>query len=259
MKKKNDSLSYGPYLRALRLEKDIQLKTVVRKTRISMDYLIALEAENNDELPDEIFIKGFIRSYAAAIDADSDEAVRRYLLQRCEKRQPTKLKQPSILYGAKSWLRLTALAGILVGTIAFSVYAMNLSKSEYGGSQPWHDRLIKLLAFNSNSPSSQVVYDNGTDKHATDISIPQSTNPDDLYKKAVLKIIVNKKTWLRLMTDTIAPKHYKLNGGDRLEFEVIPYMKLAIGCADNVQLLLNDKILNVSDKGDHTLTFKTSL
>ena len=61
------------------------------------------------------------------------------------------------------------------------------------------------------------------------------------------------------MTDTISPKHNKLNGGDWLELEVIPYMKLAIGCADNVQLLLNDKILNVSDKAGHPLTLKTSL
>jgi len=151
MKKKN-SLSYGPYLKAMRLEKDIQLKTVVRKTRIGIDYLIALEDEKTDELPGEVFIKGFIRSYAAAIDADGDEAVRRYLLRCYGKRQPIESKKPPILYGAKSWLRLMTLVGILVGAIAFSVYAMNLSESTSEGSKPWHDMLIKLLAFSSDPP-----------------------------------------------------------------------------------------------------------
>jgi len=259
MKKENNSLSYGPYLRSIRLAKDIQLKTVVRKTRIGMDYLIALEAENRDELPGEIFIKGFIRSYASAIGTDGDEAVRRFLLKCDEKHQPNELKRPRLFHGAKSWLRLTTFVGVLVGTIAFSVYAMNLSDSLYEGSQPWHHRLIKLLPFGGVKPPSQLSLYNGADNQATVIQFPQFTDPDNHCKKAVLKIIIRKKTWLRLMTDTIAPKHYKLNGGDRLELEVIPYMKLAIGCADNVQLLLNDKILDISGKAGHTLTFKTPL
>jgi len=258
MKKKN-SLSYGSYLKAMRLEKDIRLKTVVRKTRIGIDNLIALETENTDELPGEVFIKGFIRSYAAAIDADGDEAVRRYLLRCYGKRQPIELKQPPILYGTKSWLRLMTLVGILVGAIAFSVYAMNLSESVFEGSNPWHDRLIKLLPFSSANRPSQIAYNNSADNEATVLQFPQFTNPDDFHKKAVLKIIVRKKTWLRLMSDTIDPKYYKLNGGDRLELEVIPYMKLAIGCADNVQVLLNDKTLNVSDMASHTLNLKTPL
>jgi len=256
MKKKNNTLSYGPYLRALRLEKDIQLKTVVRKTRISMNYIIALEAEDRDKLPDEVFIKGFIRSYATAIDVDADEAVQRYIPKHA-KRLPTELKQSSILCNAKSWLRLTTLVSILVGAIAFSVYAMNLP--EYEGIQPWHYRLIKLLAFSNDNSISQVVDDNGADKHATDIPIQQFTDLDDLHKKTVLKVLIKKKTWIRLMTDTFSPKHYKLNNGDSLELEVTPYMQLAIGCADNVELLLNDKILNISDKASHTLTFTTPL
>jgi transcriptional regulator with XRE-family HTH domain len=259
MKKKNNSLSYGPYLRALRLEKDIQLKTVVRKTRISMNYIIALEAENRDELPGEVFIKGFIRSYAAAIGTDEDEAVRRYHPEYYEKSKQIESQQSSIFFIAKSWFRLTTLVGVLVGAIAFSVYAMNLSESADKGSQPWHIMLAKSLTFGSDDPLSQVAYNNEADEHVTDIPIPQFTYPEDLRKKTVLKVLIKKKTWIRLITDTLSPKHYKLNGGDYLELEVIPYMRLAIGCADNVELLLNDKILNVSDKASHTLTFKTPL
>ncbi len=258
MKSKN-SLSYGPYLRAIRLKKDIQLKTVARKTRISMDYLIALEAENTDRLPGDIFVKGFIRSYAAAVDADADEAVRRYLFKCHEKSQSVESKQPPILHAAKSWLRLTTLVGILIGAIAFSVYAMNLSESECEGSKPLHYRLVKLLTFDSDKPPSQPPYYNGAINHATVIEFPQFTNQDDLCKRDVLKIIVKKKTWLRLMTDTVAPKHYKLNCGDRIELEVIPYMKLAIGCTDNVQLLLNDQIVSVTHKANQTQTLKIPL
>ncbi|MDM8556209.1 helix-turn-helix domain-containing protein [Desulfococcaceae bacterium HSG7] len=258
MKKKNNSLSYGPYLRALRLEKDIQMKTVVRKTHISTKYLIALEAENTAELPDEVFVKGFIRSYAVAIDADADEAVRRYISKH-EKRSPTELKPSSIFLRTKSWLRLTTLAGILVGAIAFSVYAMSLPEFAYESDHPWHYRLIKSLTFSDDSSLAQAASNNGADKHTSDIPIPQFTDSDDSRKKTVLKIIIKEKTWIRLTTDALAPKNYKLNGGDCLEFEVIPYMQLAIGCADNVKLLLNDKILDVSDKDSHTLTFKTPL
>jgi len=136
---------------------------------------------------------------------------------------------------------------LLVGVIAFSVYGMNLSEPVSEGHHSWQHGLIKLVSFGSHKHVSQVDDNNGADNQATVFQFPQFTNQNEFRQKDVLKIIVKEKTWIRLMTDTITPKHYKLNGGDRLDLEVIPYMKIAIGCTDNVQLLLNGKILNIPD------------
>ncbi len=250
--KSDNHLSYGPYLRAARLEQDMQLKTVARKTCISKEYLIALEAEDKDRLPEEIFIKGFIRSYALAVGADTDEAMRRYLLSSYQKRQPIEPAPPSLLKGAKSWLRLTTLVSVLVGAIAFSVYAMNWPESVGG-------KLVKLFAPESQNEPASPQRTNKAGNHTTFIEFPQDPISNNHEKRSVLRIIVTENTWLRIMMDRMAPKHYKLKCGDRLEFEVAPYMKLAIGCTDNVQLFLNGQKLDVSHELDQISTLRIPL
>ena len=53
-----DSLSFGQYLQALRLDKKISLKKVSAETRIGLSMLKLIEKEHHDKLPDEVFVKG---------------------------------------------------------------------------------------------------------------------------------------------------------------------------------------------------------
>ena len=78
MKNNEESLSFGRYLQSIRLEKKISLEEVAAQTRIGLGNLMLVEREDHEQLPAEVFVKGFLRSYAAAIGADGDEAVRRY-------------------------------------------------------------------------------------------------------------------------------------------------------------------------------------
>ena len=78
MKSDKESLSFGYYLQSIRLERNISLETIAEETRIAMSNLMSIEKEDVESLPDPVFVKGFLRSYAQAIDADGDEAVRLY-------------------------------------------------------------------------------------------------------------------------------------------------------------------------------------
>ena len=78
MNNDKESLSFGRYLQAVRLEKKISLEQVAAQTRIGLGNLLLIEQEDHEQLPAEVFVKGFLRSYAAAVGADGDEAVRRY-------------------------------------------------------------------------------------------------------------------------------------------------------------------------------------
>ena len=73
-----ESLSFGRYLKSVRLEKQISLEQVAAQTRIGVGNLLLIEGEDHEQLPAEVFVKGFLRSYAAAVGADGDEAVRLY-------------------------------------------------------------------------------------------------------------------------------------------------------------------------------------
>ncbi|MEE8403593.1 MAG: RodZ domain-containing protein [Candidatus Hydrothermarchaeaceae archaeon] len=70
--------SFGEYLKRERELREISLRAVSDETKISYRYLQALEEDNESKLPAEVFIKGFIRSYAGYIGLDPDEAILRY-------------------------------------------------------------------------------------------------------------------------------------------------------------------------------------
>ena len=67
MKYDEDSLAFGRYLQTIRLEKKISLEKVSEETRIGLGNLMLIEQEDYEHLPAEVFVKGFLRAYAAAI------------------------------------------------------------------------------------------------------------------------------------------------------------------------------------------------
>ena len=130
------TLSFGRYLQAIRLEKAISLEMVSKETRIRKDTLALIEEENHNKLPNEVFVKGFIRAYAEAIGADGDEAIRRYnsRLQFNQKIQNSEndLKKSTI----KFWPRLILSIGALMCLIFLSVLGVSIFlKSPSSGRQ----------------------------------------------------------------------------------------------------------------------------
>ena len=70
--------SIGDFFRHVRETKGLTLDDVASKTRIHPDFLIALEEGNFTKLPDQVFAKGFVRSYARSLGLDEDDAMRRF-------------------------------------------------------------------------------------------------------------------------------------------------------------------------------------
>jgi len=70
---------FGSYLKAERELRGVTLEELHTKTRIPMYYLQALEKNLFDELPEEVFIRGYIRSFAKVIGANEDEMLSAYI------------------------------------------------------------------------------------------------------------------------------------------------------------------------------------
>ena len=74
--------SYGLYLQTVRVEKGISIEQVAEESRIRAGILRSIEAEDHAELPDDVFVKGFLRIFAQVIGADPEEALRRFDVRR---------------------------------------------------------------------------------------------------------------------------------------------------------------------------------
>ena len=65
--------SIGEFFKQVRETKGLTLDDVALKTRIHPDFLIALEEGNFTKLPDQVFAKGFVRSYARSLGLDEED------------------------------------------------------------------------------------------------------------------------------------------------------------------------------------------
>jgi cytoskeletal protein RodZ len=72
----------GTTLRRRREQKRMSLAEVSRVTRIPVPTLEAIEQDHFDDLPGEVFVRGFLKSYAQALALVPDEIVARYSASR---------------------------------------------------------------------------------------------------------------------------------------------------------------------------------
>lgn len=65
----------GAKLREAREMKGVTLAQAEKATRIRLKYLEALEADNSEELPEPVFVKGFLRNYALYLGLDAPDVL----------------------------------------------------------------------------------------------------------------------------------------------------------------------------------------
>src|SRR3954470_5527842 len=70
--------SLALWLRAGRAQRKLTLDDVARVTKIQPRILEKIEAGNLEGLPAEVFVRGFVKSFARCVGLDEGEAVERY-------------------------------------------------------------------------------------------------------------------------------------------------------------------------------------
>lgn len=81
--------SIGNHLRRERELRHLSLEELAQTTRIPLRNLLLIEDDRFDELPGDVFTRGFLRAYARAVGADDEEVVARYGRLRTVSSLPT--------------------------------------------------------------------------------------------------------------------------------------------------------------------------
>ncbi len=74
-----DPASFGIWLRRQREAREVGLREIAERTKISMRYLEALEENRFALLPAPVFARGFLREYARYVGLNADEVVNHFL------------------------------------------------------------------------------------------------------------------------------------------------------------------------------------
>jgi cytoskeleton protein RodZ len=98
--------NFGSYLKHERELRGVPLEEISGATNIHIRFLKALEENSFDELPGEVFIKGYIRSYANIIGSDVEEMLNIYK-ESVEHKNEENVTPPTPSFGARSKTFLT--------------------------------------------------------------------------------------------------------------------------------------------------------
>jgi len=230
-----DALSFGQYLQTLRLEKKISLEKVSEETRIGLGMLKLIEKEEHDKLPDEVFVKGFLRAYARAVGVDGGEVVQRY---------ETRLNVVNTLSGSQTesgpsnsarWWKLLLVVVLYIGLILLTVYGIAFIEAYSSRQAALESQAIGERSPVTNAQSAEKL-EAGSDSEESD---------SDKYH---LRITARGETWMKIIADNGESSEYQLSSGDQLELEASSNFNLLIGNAAGVKITLNDKEIPVLGK-----------
>lgn len=118
--------SIGEFFKQVRETKGLTIDEVASKTRIRTDFVKALEDGNFAKLPDQVFARGFVRSYARSLGLDEDDAIHRFTqsagayYDKQGERERLKVKQAEEERKRQSNRKAVAIAiGIAILTLIF--------------------------------------------------------------------------------------------------------------------------------------------
>ena len=228
----NKSFSFGHYLQAFRIESGINLEELSRETKIGINCLALIENEQINKLPPEVFVKGFLRSYARAVNADGDEAVRRYLASIGVTNKMIKSGKELNKTGLKYWHKILLLSGVFLCVIIISVASVYEVADNNG--------IAEISKQNKRSADIKQNIIKG--KISDSITLQsEENNSGKAGENLSLKILAIKDTWLKVIIDGESHKEYILNNGDFIEIEATRGYNLLVGDAGAIKLTLNGK------------------
>ena len=125
----------GAILEKKRLEKGLSLKEVEQATKIRTRYLEGLEQEDPTSLPDPVYARGFLKTYANFLGLDGEQLSREFRDHRAPRRerQPSyerlqkgEFDQPLINPGGVDDAERSGISGATILTIVLAVLVLAL-------------------------------------------------------------------------------------------------------------------------------------
>lgn len=264
MKEEDKKESIGSYLKRLREQLGFTLQDISSKTKISLAYLGYLENEEFSALPNEVFIKGFLRSYAQVLGLEEADLLERFKQWKSSRQanstdaggenldatgEPEKNGWPSIpldrirsLYETKNGVRRKILFNLLIGmvivlggVILFSKRNMNEEQIKQGEPLP---------SQTSSPPPPQIAAPATALTSAVIGSSPETTEKSPVKAPPLrLTIQAAERSWISVVIDDGVTKEFSLHPEDKITLEAEKRFLLNIGNAGGVKLTLNGKPL----------------
>jgi cytoskeletal protein RodZ len=242
----------GSYLREVRESKGIQLDEAARITRIGKNYLIAIEGEMFEKLPNSAYVKGFLRIYAGYLGLSGDEIIAMYdkslFPQQIQppssigKDEPSKRKKV-ILFRPGRWL----IPLLLIGAVVVAAYMSGGKREQTDKASPSSIMQHQIAATPvpvQPTPTSAAQH---RDSHQGIADLRNNQKPvsggGQHQSGIILRLKVTQDCWLNITIDDTVSQQYDLKAGDLIEWKGDKVFALDIGNAGGIEAEFNGKPL----------------
>jgi len=273
--------NFGSYIKHERELRGVPLEEISRITKIHIRFLEALEDNRFDDLPGEVFIKGYIKSYANIIGSDVDEMLNSYEEsignKLIEKGRNSQSKSPNT---AKKYIGFV-IAGLGILALLFFTKFINLDKNNSTtkivkpsfsilGTPNEKETLSKIAENSSNkellensipNPEASVtkktlVVEKELDaikpkpelqKQKNNLIIKEGKAPGNIEKPLKLTIKVKNNSWFNINVDDFREEDFILSAGEEKSYWGNEIFRLTIGNKQGTDLTLNGKSLVIPE------------
>ena len=231
----------GATLKKIRDSKHLSLEEVSDKTRISKKIILAIEGGRLNEISSPFYARNFVKSYARFLGATEEKAVKEYLGGGEKKKDESvlTLKRESIL-GENILKYKEKVVSFLV--VIFAVWLVLFSFAQ-----------LRKFARHSSLKRKARVVEHKAAKVEAPSEEPAQTVESWVEEKEGLKleIVARSNTWLQIMGDGQLLFRGVLNKKEKDVWQAEKELRLELGNAGGVTLVLNGKdIGSLGKKGE---------
>ena len=263
----------GKFLKSQRESKKISLREVAKNTRVREHILRAIEEDQPELLPPATYVKGFLLAYAKYLRLDPNDVLLRYEralkgepavpapLQPLTPRQkipptrPSKSK-PKVLWNTKQvWVVAAVIVASFVVFYFFSPFASKLPI------EPLPGRSVEGKLSGAPSPSAAAPARAPGEKPVVEEKKPLASSPpvaaaSSVQEKKALSLLLkaSEETWVSLQADDQPEKEMTFKPGDGVSVQASNRIRMKLGNAGGLDLILNGKPLGKFGKSGEVVT-----
>jgi cytoskeletal protein RodZ len=261
-------MSFGAALKKARLEKGMSIEDIMDYTRISKFMVQQIEDANLAKLPEPVYLKGFLKTYAQAVGLDPEDIVQRY--NRAQNRENAgsdnsrenarvrrvsyrEVKPPKDEdeKGSLKWIAvLIVIAALFEGGYYYYKHMRNTGAT-----------------IEAPVPPVEAPQDTGSKADKPEAAAPAPVPPPPAAETAEtqpavtpdgyhLEVICTEKTSLKVSVDGGSPDEYLLKPSEHLDLKAVSTFNILVDNKCGVTLFLNSKQVTLPGKCGQTVNIQ---
>jgi cytoskeleton protein RodZ len=253
----------GEMLRRAREKKELTLAQVEDGIRIREKFLKALEEGDYDILPEEVYARGFVRSYAAYLGLDPEEALALYLEDRTPFQAAIPPPRPMSApikpmvdspSPSASWLNpvwaivIAAAIMVIACVMAGGLWAVRRYRlpgesveAKAGPTLPAYTVIATEASPPSPTPGISVPFVPTDTPTPTTTPTVTPTPAPKAYTGVEIELVVREKAWLQVIVDGVKQFDGILEAGERRIFSGQQRVAVRCGNAGGVEVIVNGR------------------